>query len=231
MVIVGFDLETTDAEPSIAMPVQVSAVLTEDGNERVLMDTLCNPHKPIAEGATEVHGISDKMVQLEKSCYGVAKDLGTIIAETSPDLIITYNGSMFDIPIVERLTGTILVPGVPRLDVLDLAYRYMPDLTSRKLVDLYKYAFGKELEGAHDASTDVFATIAVANWFSSWMEKTQVELAALLAAPKAYEVMPIGKHRGKPISQIPVSWARYMQNNAGGMRPDLALTVQSVLRR
>lgn len=230
MEILGFDLETTSVDVSSTMPVQMSLVQsTGPSIHRVMIDTLCDPCCRIEAGASEVHGIYADNVKGAPDAWISAWILETAAASVNADLLVSYNGTTFDSPIMARLLGRPFLPGIPHLDVLDLAYRYLPDMPVRKLGVVYEHAFGEPLEGAHAASIDVIATIRIAHWFSEQQGMSLLDLSELMAIPKPYEIMPIGKHRGTPISQVPRGWAQFMRRNATDMRPDLKATVDAIL--
>ena len=95
---------------------------------------------------------------------------------------------------------------------------------------LYEQFMGRPLAGAHDATVDVWATLDLLFRASEILGKDLATLHAEGLVPTPYSVLPISKnHRGKPIQEVPKSWAVWMKKNASGMRPDLAATVDWII--
>ena len=224
--VLSYDFETTGAKPLIDRPVQIGMC---DGNSRILINSLVNPCMEIAAGAVEVHGISaDHVRDMPDYLIGLYT-LKTTIGLFMDPLIIGYNTSMFDTPMFTACIGHDPIPGLTELDLLDIRYRYWPTAESQKLSAVHLEMTGQELVGAHGAIQDCLGVVAVLKAMCDKLGKSPRELAEELKTPKPYPIMPIGKHKGKALDNVPVSWANWMQNNASDMRPDLQATVDYVL--
>lgn len=222
----GFDLETTGAAAT-DRPVQV-ALVGENGD--ILYNTLCNPHMQISKEASAVHGIYNEHLVWYPDYQTALWSMRTIIHGWSAGqypVLFGYNISMFDIPMMNICLGYDWDGGV--LDVLDVVYRYTPDLTSMKLGDVHLALTGHELSGAHGAVQDCIGTLRILETICEKFGTTPEILMEELKQPKAYQILPIGKYKGTQLSSIPYSWASYMRNNADNMRPDLKATVEAVL--
>jgi DNA polymerase III epsilon subunit-like protein len=223
--------------PKEDKPVQIAMALREAvGSPRILMNSLVNPCRPIEPGATEVHGITSEKVVLAPD-YAIAAWQAKLLAESlQPDLLVTFNGSQFDLPIIKACIGGSFLEGTPHLDLLDVAYRHFPTSESFKLGALYQKLSGKSLEGAHDAIIDVIATLELYHLMMNSIMKEARQLIEEMKTPKPYEIFPISKkHKGKPLSEVPKSFARWLFNenvkNGTTMRPDLQLSVEQILSR
>ena len=231
MKIIALDIETTGVDPETALPVQVSMIYLHETERRILMNTLCNPNVAIPKDATAVHGISDSDVQQSPDAQMVCWQTEHIASMANPDVLVTYNGKLFDVPIISRLSGGKYLASLPHIDVLDMAYRYLPTLENHKLGTLYKTLIGKEAKNAHDALSDVQYTVDIMEALRKRLKLTLPELLAEMSEPKPYTIMPISKHKGKLISEVPVSFARWLldQNKGKPMRQDLKLSMESLL--
>jgi DNA polymerase III epsilon subunit-like protein len=230
MKLIGFDLETTGVDRLKTTPVQMSLVMREEGAQRILFNSLCNPYQPIEQGASETHGITDRMVR-NMPDYAIAsfnlKQLVDVLIKKG-DILVTMNGKAFDIPIIDRCLGQSMFGDVPHFDVYQASCRYFPDLKSRKLGDLYRHFFGVALEGAHDAMVDTMATLDIAERIRKETRLTFQELVKDLNEPKPYAIMPFGKYAGSTLDQLPKSWAKFM-SKAPDLSPDLRATVNYVM--
>lgn len=222
-----YDFETTGANIYADRPVQIGVC---DGNGRIMMNTYVNPYMPIPAEATQVHGISDDLVREAPDYVAALWGLGRLLFVQNEEIILAgFNTTRFDTPIFEKCCNTEVANRVTQLDLLDVIYRYWPTLENKKLVGVYEHFTGKPLVGAHGAIQDCIGTAAVLKKVCEHLQKTPDELAEELKTPKVYEIMPIGKHKGKRISEVPHSWAQWMRNNAKDMRADLEKTVNYIL--
>lgn len=226
-----FDFETTGVGRHRDRPVQIGLI---DGNGRVLMNTLVDPCMDIDKEASDVHGITRLDVAYHPDYLIGLWQMYQLIGLT-PDVdpqrvLAGYNISQFDLPMaLHCYKPDGFSPFV--LDVLDLVYRLHPTLPSKKLSDVHLALTGEPLIGAHGAVQDCLGTLNVLRKLCEQTGLGPMQLSLLLAVPRPYEVMPIGKYCGKPISEVPKSWATYMNSNATDMRPDLASTVDHILNR
>lgn len=228
MTILIHDYETTGTDVRLDHPVQIG-VCDQDG--RILMNTLCDPCMEIAPEAEAVHGIS------AFSVIGFPDYLAALFVEdqlfkaygTEHTIIAGFNTSMFDNPLMENCLPGCSLSQFRKLDLLDVIYRYYPALEQKKLTELHKNFLGYDLEGAHGAIQDCIGTAKVLEYVCADLGKTPEQLSEELSSPQVYSVMPIGKHRGKPISSVPDTWARWMDSNAKNLRPDLQATVNYLL--
>jgi len=234
----GFDLETTGTDVANDKPVQACLVVREAGYNRVIMNTLVNPVRPISPGASAVHGITDDKVKGAPDYVTIAWQLKTIDDLYFNPIVVTYNGDNFDLPMIDNCLGSKVFSG-PKLDVLRFVQHYFPEMKGERggktLGEIYKLLFGEQLEGAHDASADVTATIKI---LEQLRVKATIEYGALiedLSKPRPYKIMPFGKYCGMTLSEVPRSWASFMANklrNEGrSLDGDLGLTIQAVLSR
>jgi DNA polymerase III epsilon subunit-like protein len=226
----AYDYETTGTDVTKDRPLQVGVC---DWTGRIVINTLCNPAMPIAEEASKVHGISaSDLVGFPDYLMALWTQEMVFLSVEDP-IIAGFNTSMFDGPMFENcyskpVYGEEILIKFRQLDLLDVIYRYYPTLEQKKLTYLHSHFLGRELEGAHGAIQDCIGTVEVLKWVCADLGKTPDELVVELKTPQAYEVMPIGKHRGVSVESVPKSWAQWMLSNADRMRPDLQATVELI---
>lgn len=230
------DLETTGVDIKTDKPVQIGMTLSEDLiTDRILMNTLVNPCQPIDPKATEVNHITDQMVWRAPDYAMAVWQLSLVARAVNPSMVVTFNGSQFDLPIIEGITGEAFLPDVPRLDLLDLVYRAFPHSERFNLGTQFQQMFGIQLPGAHDALADLKGTMQLLQATCEKLGKTPEELSQELETPKPYEVFPISKkHKGKPLVEVPKGFANWLQRendkNGTKMRPDLQASVDWILQ-
>lgn len=221
-----FDLETTGVDPFKDRPVQVGLTL----NGRILMNSLCNPHMAIPDGARNVHHISDSMVQGHPDYLYAVWTMLKLLPEPAATILGGFNSTTYDSIMVDACMGGPVIRGrYDQLDVLDVLYRYEPTMPSKKLSEAYRTLTGKELTGAHGAVADCLGTEKLLAVLCEKHCKTPEEFTAELKEPRPYQIMPLGKHTGKPLKDVPTGWANWMRSNAKDMRPDLQLTIDTIL--
>jgi len=234
----GFDLETTGVDIT-DRPVQACLILRTDGVDRVLVNELVNPCMPISPLASNVHQITDQMVAGMPDFVMAAWKYSVFVRELCSGgerpVLVTYNGRSFDVPMINRCMGIEVFEGLPHVDVLQFARRHFP-LTKgqvskggKTLSELYLHFLGKPLEGAHDASIDVKATMDL---LDAMRVKAGMTLDALVEDQKEfkpYAIMPIGKYAGYALDDVPLSWAQFMADK--DLDGDLKATVEYILGR
>ncbi len=231
MKILVLDAETTGVDPDKDLPVQISMILVENSARRVIMNTLCNPGKAIPKGATDIHHITDDMV-VNKPDSALACWLAEHTASlVGAELLVTYNGILFDLPLISRLSGGSYLTSLPHVDVLDLAYRYLPMLENHKLGTIYKHVVGRDAIGTHDAITDVMYTYDILEGLRIKLKKSIEDIIEDLKKPCRYQIMPISKHKGKLLGDVPTGFAKWLldQNIGKPMRADLRYSMESIL--
>ncbi len=174
-----FDTETTGINNSdISKPldriIQIGAIQVKNGNvvKGSGVNQLIDPKMPIPDAASQVHGIYDKDVQGKPEINKFLKPFMNEYMKKENGVIVAYN-SKFD---MGMLRNAVLSYNVTKNDqaalkphrdskVLDpfiLIQRIHPYVgAKKKLGEQYKFLFGKNLEGAHDAFADVEGTVDV----------------------------------------------------------------------
>ncbi len=213
--IIFFDLETTGISITQDRIIQIGAIkVLADGSEEV-KNVLVNPTIPIPAGATAVHGISDAEVKDKPKFKQIAKSFAGWLAGCD---LAGYNSDNFDVPMLieEFNRAGIAFPeeGTQFIDVLKIERK----VNGHTLSETYKRYTGEELEGAHDALIDIYATMKI---FQKQLEANpllpsdageietfcqgdgnkRVDFAGKLYKKEGQVYWRFGKHRDKLVSE------------------------------
>lgn len=233
--LIGIDLETTGVDIKQDNPIQIGMVRHLYSEEPfIVMNMFCEPGRDVDPKAQEVHGFTRAMMRDQPSYTIGVWQAAQLLHAYQNDLIVTYNGSQFDLPMLSRISYHDPVFNRLNLDVLDLLYRHYWNLESFKLSAVYKTFFGEEISNAHSAVHDCKASLRIARHLSYQLQTPLTELAEMQRTPRPYEIFPISKkHKGKPLSEVPVSFAKWLRDEniktGQTMRPDLAASVSVIL--
>lgn len=181
-----FDTETTGnrTDPTkgiVDKIIQIGAVkVSEDGEviPKTAVSQFCNPEMPIHPKAVDVHHITDEMVADKPVIESVLNDFCNNYLQGQ--MLVAYNAK-FDIPMLNRAIFSYNAhsanditdkPLALCMDPYIILQRIHPFLgASKKLSNQYKFMFGKEMEGAHDALDDVKGTVDVLKYCCYYLQK------------------------------------------------------------
>ncbi|MDP4210246.1 MAG: 3'-5' exonuclease [Bacteroidota bacterium] len=213
--IIFFDLETTGINIASDRIIEMAYLkILPDGREESKCIRL-NPEKPISPEAQAVHGISDEDVKDCPTFKDVAQNLAKIFEGCD---YAGYNSNKFDLPLLaeEFLRAEVDIDLKKRkfIDVQVIFHK----MEQRTLGAAYKFYCNKDLENAHSAEADTYATYEV---LQSQLEKytnlendidklsefsTQnktVDFAGrIVYNDKNIEVFNFGKYKGIPVEEV-----------------------------
>lgn len=169
---VFIDVETTGLNPHQDSIVQVTALRYIDDKAVDGINTYINPGRPIPARATQLHGITDEMVQDAPTISDIKEKFLSFIDGA---VLIGYN-TVFDLNFLSAAFGKAL-DGAKYIDVLPAA-RNCLSLPNYRLETVATHLGFKPEEGFHDSLTDCFATAAI---FSS------LGLSSLLDSTNTYQ--------------------------------------------
>lgn len=157
--IVFFDIESTGLNILKDRILQIALIkYFKDGSPSQEMEMLINPTVPISIESMDIHGITPDMLKNKPVFAQVAQRIFDFIGDAD---LAGYNSDRFDIPmLMEEMArvGIELDPNTRRcIDVQKIFYKMEP----RTLKAALKLYCGKELVDAHDALSDVRATVDV----------------------------------------------------------------------
>lgn len=247
--IVCLDFETTSTDVKEAEIVQAASIV-EDASGVHVHNRLFDPRCPIPPGASEVHGITDADVQ-GHVYFGRAIAQETITNLRGIDVLLTFNGASYDIPILERLAGEALQHAC-HVDVYrvwmhvraraELMADMPADVFTGSLRGAHAWCYQRDFDGAHDALVDVRATLDVFHQLRIILELDAASLAELSATPLPGFVdmdgkikwqgddaaLSFGKHAGTPLHSVDSSYLRWMLKS--DFPADTRAIIQAALR-
>lgn len=188
-----FDLETTGTNSNADEVVEISAIKVVDEEIVDEFSTLVNPGISIPYDASEVNGITDDMV-------ADAPDFKTALADFLEFVgdfpLVGHNIHTFDMKFIYRDCQRFFGKTIDNdyVDTLRIARTYLPQLESRKLVDLASY-YDISNKGAHRALNDCRMNQQVFYHLQYEMTEDVVKSRGLIPCPKCGGVMT--KRSGK----------------------------------
>ena len=159
--LVCVDLEATGIWPGRDRIVQVAAAsIFPDGNVST-WSSLVNPEQPIPPAATTIHGITDEQVASAPTFAQLTPTIATLLADCD---LTGYNVARFDRRLLAaecaRVGCADPTVGARIIDAYTMFVRQEPRSLNAAL-HFYGVQEGQATHQAHDASSDVAATVAV----------------------------------------------------------------------
>lgn len=213
--LVFFDLETTGINIAKDRIVEISIFkIHPDGKEDSYTQRV-NPMIEIPFEATQVHGITNEMVLNEPTFKEIAPKIKEMIKGCD---LAGFNSNRFDIPLLaEEMLRVEIDFSMKNRHAIDIQTIYHKK-EQRTLSAAYKFYCNKELEDAHSAAADTFATFEVLkaqvekyvdlendvkslSEFSSHRDRADFA-GFILFDEKGEEIFSFGKYKGKKVTDI-----------------------------
>lgn len=205
-VFVCLDCESTGLDLENDRIIEVAAV--KFSFEKILdsLETLINPGIDIPIESQAIHNISNEMVFQKPEIKEILPKLLSFIGNH----IIIGHGIKFDIDLIakeaRKANIECKIQANKYIDTLRLARLYgeCPENSLEKL----RVHFNIPLEGAHRAMNDVKVNIPVFKYLSKNFSTTE-QLLTRLEKPILMKIMPLGKHKGRKFSEIPLDYLQW----------------------
>lgn len=215
-----FDSETAGLDGGVC---DIAMVLIDSGFNVVWeAQSLINPEKSISEKASEIHGITDHMVQFSPTLGEWLDSQGRPFHREN-QVLVAFNVS-FDV----RMCKAHLPENYAKSCALRMARQYVPDSPDHKLQTLRAH-LGLEGGTAHRAMGDVVTTINLLKYLSSNLSLTLAQL--LDAGSRKYtpdDKLSFGKHKGMKLKNLPASYVMWLLGQPD-LDPDLRLGLRTRL--
>lgn len=223
---VCIDCETTGLDAQKDSIIEV-AVATFDGQSvHETFESLINPHCPIPPETIRIHNITDDMVLGKPTIDQVLPRVLEIIGNHT----IVGHGVGFDIELIAVAADKAGIIHTLRenkvLDTLRMARLYGESRTNS--LEQLRSHFNIDAEGAHRAMSDVVVNIEVFRQLAKDYPKT-ADLFKVLSKPIALKTMPLGKHKGRPMRDVPLEYLLWAANKE--FDQDLLYTIRSEINR
>jgi DNA polymerase III subunit epsilon len=201
-----FDLETTGLDPVHDRIIEIAIVKFTFDTFLESFETLIDPEKIISRESFEIHKISDDMVAGKPKIQDL---LPEILKKLSGHVIIGHGIKLdldFIIQACKRYDVPTMLTSCRYIDTLRLARLYGQSPTNS--LEKLRMHFNIADEGAHRAMNDVIVNIDVFKYLSQNFKTTE-SIFKRLENPISLKTMPLGKHKGRPFSEIPTEYLRW----------------------
>ncbi len=209
-----YDTETTGVKSEKDYIVEIAAF---DLVKNLTFEKFVKPPIPIPKEASDIHGISNEMVENADHFGNVAQEFITFCGEDS--VLIAHNNDGFDIHFLkaEFKRHNLTMPDWIFLDSLKWARKYRPDLPKHSLQFL-REIYGFEANNAHRALDDV---IILQKVFTALTDDLSIEtILSLISKPVDLQHMPFGKYQGTPLTQVPKDYIDWLLKSGSFEKPD-----------
>lgn len=223
---VCIDCETTGLDPQNDRVIELAVAIFKGDEIIYQFESLIDPRMEIPEESRKIHGIRQDMVCgkpfIEDVLPAVFKEIGT-----RP---IMGHGIGFDLAILksECARHQLLWPleKVLVIDTLRMARFYGQSPVNS--LEMLRQHFNIPQEGAHRAMSDVVVNIQVFEKLSR-THKHLGDLLDALSKPIEMKIMPLGKHKGRPLKEIPLDYLQWAVRK--DFDQDLIFSIKQEIRK
>lgn len=223
---VCMDCETTGLDANLSRVIEVAAVRFTINDIIAQCESLIDPECEIPETSIAIHHITPEMV------YGKPKIeafLPELLKFVGNDIMVGH-GIKFDMDIIAASAARANIPCSIQhntyIDTLRLA-RHYGESPINSLEQLRKH-FNIQEEGAHRAMSDVIVNMDVFKYLVK-PYKTIEQVFDVLSRPVAMKIMPLGKHKGRPFTEVPLQFLLWAANK--DFDQDLLFSIRSEIKR
>ncbi len=200
------DCETTGLDPLKDKIIEVAVVKFTFSETLQEFDSLVDPECEIPAESLAIHHITSEMLQGKPKMKDVVAEVLNMVG----DHIIVGHGISFDVQMIATSARAAAVPVSIQnnrlIDTLRLARAY-GDSKTNSLVMLASH-FNVPIVETHRAMADVLLNIAVFKHLVA-RYKTTEQIFKILSEPIRMRTMPLGKHKGRPFSELPLDYLQW----------------------
>lgn len=208
-IFVCLDCETTGLDPEQDRIIEVAVTRFTFSDVIEQFESLIDPQCPIPESSIVIHKIKPEMVMGKPTIDKVIPELLKIIGKH----IIVGHGIEFDVKLIVNAADRAGISHMLRnnrtLDTLRMARLY-GESPNNSLEQLRAH-FNIPLEGAHRAMNDVIVNCEVFKYLAKRFKTTE-QIFDVLSRPIKLKMMPLGKHKGRPLKEVPLQYLQWAAN-------------------
>lgn len=238
-----FDTETTHKDYSLAEVIEFASG-SYDGEEWVVeVDQLFKPTKPIPPEASAVNHITNRHVADKPNFQEWSSDLHALL--NARPICVAHN-IFYD----AQVLGAYGIEIPNQVCTMRMAQKLFSETDAIEAVNLSYLRYALDLDvpdtvSVHRASGDIYVTgvlfeylltLAVEQGHLQEGPNMIEDLIEWVKSPIIVTVMPFGKHKGKPLTEVPLSyWSWALQNmdalqeDSSGYDADFAASVEKAL--
>ncbi len=220
------DCESTGLDPKQDRIIEVAVVKFTLDAHIDQFESLIDPQVTIPANSIAIHHITQEMVHGKPTIDHVLLQVFDLIG----DHPLIGHGIKYDIEILahhaERCNIPCNIRKNPSFDTLRLARLY--GASPSNSLETLRQHFNIQEEGAHRAMSDVVVNIQVFKKLAQDF-RTLEQVTEALSRPIQMKNMPLGKHKGRPMKEIPVEYLRWAANQ--DFDEDLLYSLRSELNR
>ena len=223
---VCIDCETTGLDPKKDRIIEVAAVKFSIEETFSSFESLVDPECLIPQQSIDIHHITQEMVQGKPVIQELIPQLLEIIGTHT----LVGHGVSFDVEVIAEAADRAGIANTirhnPTLDTLRMARLYGDSPTNS--LEMLRKHFNIEEEGAHRAMSDVIVNVEVFKYLAKNYRSLQ-SLFDVLSRPILMKAMPLGKHKGRLLKEIPIEYLLWAANKE--FDQDLLFSIRSEIKR
>lgn len=222
---VCIDCESTGLDPIQDRIVEIAVAQFTLSEVLSSFETLIDPERDIPQTSQDIHNITAEMVRGKPKVGDVLPKALKLIE----GLIIIGHGINFDITLIAEEAKRAQIPTTiqsqPFFDTLRLARLYGESPVNS--LERLRQHFNIAPEGAHRAMSDVIVNIEVFKYLTKNFQTTE-QIQQVLQKPIRLKVMPLGKHKGRRMEEIPIEYLLWAERK--DFDQDLLFSIRSEIR-
>ncbi len=223
---VCIDCETTGLDTQKDRIIEVAAVKFSFTEVFDTFESLVDPQCEIPEVSIAIHHITADMVAGKPQIRALLPEILQFVGKH----IIVGHGVGFDIEMIANAADRAGIPCClkhnPYLDTLRMARLYGESPTNS--LEQLRQHFNILPEGAHRAMSDVVVNMEVFKYLAK-NYRTLEQLFDILSRPIQLKTMPLGKHKGRPLKEIPIEYLMWASHK--DFDQDLLFSLRSEIKR
>lgn len=225
-IFVCVDCESTGLDPKNDRIIEIAIAKFRGNTILEKYETLVNPEITISPESIEIHKITQDMVEDKPTIKEVLPHCLKMIQNH----IIIGHGILFDIQLIAEEAKRNQVPckieNQKFIDTLRMARLYGQSPINS--LEHLREHFNISQEGAHRAMNDVVVNIQVFSQLAKEFHSPK-HILERLKNPIKLRAMPLGKHKGRSFSEIPLDYLKWAARQQ--FDQDLLFSIRSEINR